>query len=124
MRAFKNRIFQRWAEKEGLDDVRLRMAVAEIERGLIDAELGGHVIKKRVAINGKGKRSGYRTLIAYRSGDKAFFVYGFAKNELANVSADELKALRLLAKELLGYSDGSLAVALRQGILFEVDGDE
>lgn len=64
MRVFKNRIFQRWAEKEGLDDVRLRMAVAEIERGLIDAELGGHVIKKRVAINGKGKRSGYRTLIA------------------------------------------------------------
>ena len=66
-----------------------------MERGLIDADLGGHVMKKRIAVGGRGKSGGARTLLAYKSGDKAFFVYGFAKNALANVSADELRALKL-----------------------------
>ena len=121
MRIFKNKAFNKWAEKEGLSDDALRTAVYEIERGLIDADLGGHVMKKRVAVGGRGKRGGVRTLLAYKSGDKAFFVYGFAKNVQANVSTDELKALKHLAKELLSYSDKTLTKAIQHGALVEVE---
>ena len=120
MRIFKNKAFNRWAAKEGLDDDALRAAVDEMDRGLLDAALGGHVIKKRVAVGGRGKSGGVRTLLAYRAGDKAFFVYGFAKNSRANISADELKALKHLAKELLGYSGKAVAGAVKNGALIEV----
>lgn len=121
MRIFKNKTFNKWAEKEGLNDDALRAAVDEIERGLIDADLGGHVVKKRVAVGGRGKRGGVRTLLAYKSGDKAFFVYGFAKSARANVSTDELKALKHLAKELMNYSDKTVTKAIRHGALIEVE---
>jgi len=79
------------------------------------------VVKKRVAVGGRGKSSGVRTLLAYKSGDKAFFVYGFAKNARANVSTDELKALKRLAKELMNYSDKTLTKAIQHGALIEVE---
>lgn len=121
MRVFKNKVFNRWAAKEGLDDEALRAAVDEVGRGLIDADLGGHVMKKRVAVGGKGKRGGVRTLLAYQASDKAFFVYGFAKSARANISADELKALKYLAKQLLSYSDKTLTEAVKNGALIEVE---
>jgi len=121
MRIFKNKVFSKWAAKEGLDDNALRIAVDEMERGLIDAELGGHIVKKRVALGGRGKSGGVRTLLAYQFGNKAFFVYGFAKNARSNISADELKALKYLSKELLGYSDKTLIDVLKYGTLIEVD---
>lgn len=121
MRIFKNKAFNKWAEKERLSDDALRSAVREMERGLIDADLGGHVMKKRLAVDGRGKRGGVRTLLAYKSGDKAFFVYGFAKNVRANVSTDELKALKQLAKELMSYSDKILTKAIQHGALVEVE---
>lgn len=77
----------------------------EIGNGLIDADLGGHVIKKRVALLGRGKNGGARTLLAYRVKDKAFFVYGFAKNARSNIRPDELRGLGLLAAQMLDYSD-------------------
>ena len=92
MRIFKTRLFNRWATDIKMTDDALSNAVNEMERGLIDANLGGHVYKKRVAIQGKGKSGGVRTIIAYRIEDKAFFVFGFAKSARANISADELKA--------------------------------
>jgi hypothetical protein len=121
VRIFKNKVFNKWAEKEGLSDDTLRAAVDEMERGLIYADLGGHVVKKRVAVGGRGKSGGVRTLLAYKSGDKAFFVYGFAKNARANVRMDELKALKHLAKELMSYSDKALTKAIRHGALIEVE---
>ena len=124
MRIFKNKAFNKWAEKEGLSDDALWIAVDEMERGLIDADLGGHVMKKRVAVGGPGKRGGVRTLLAYKSGDKAFFLYGVAKNVRANVSTDELKALKHLAKELLSYSDKALTKAIQYGALVEVEDNE
>ena len=124
MRIFKNKAFNKWAMKEGLDDVAFRSAVDEMERGLIDADLGGHVVKKRVAISGRGKSGGARTLIAYRISDKAIFVYGFAKNTRGNISVDELKALKHLAKMLLNYSDKALTEAIKYGALIEVKNDE
>lgn len=124
MRIFKTRLFNRWAEKEGLADVALQTAVEELGNGLVDADLGGHVYKKRVGLAGRGKRGGVRTLIAFRIEDKAFFLYGFAKNARANISDKELKALRLLAGELLGYTDMALIKALKAGELIEVMNDD
>lgn len=123
MRIFKNKTFNKWAAKERLSDCILRAAVEEMERGLVDAELGGHVVKKRVALSGQGKSGGVRTLLAYKVGNKAFFVYGFAKNARANIRTDELKALKYLAQELLGYSDNALTDAIKHGALIEVEKD-
>ena len=123
MQAFKTRAFVKWADGEVLNDEALDAAVAEMEQGLIDARLGGQVVKKRVALPGRGKRGSTRTLVAFRQEDKAFFVYGFAKNERANVTAKELRALKMLAKELLSYSKASLAKATKAGELVEIEVD-
>ena len=77
-----------------------------------------------MAAGGRGKSGGFRTLLAYKSGDTAFFIYGFAKNERLNVSADELKALKYLAKELVNYSDKALTKAILHGALIEVEDNE
>lgn len=124
MRVFKTRIFARWADKEGVSDEALLAAMDEINRGLIDANLGGHVFKKRVGVGGRGKSDGVRTLLALRMGDRAFFVFGFAKNERANVSDKALETLKRLASQLLGYDARELLEALSAGKLYEVDSDE
>ena len=95
MQAFKIKAFAKWARSEGLSDDALASAVAEMEMGLIDAKLGGQVVKKRVALPGRGKRGSTRTLVAFRQGNKAFFIYGFAKNERANIGDKELRALKM-----------------------------
>lgn len=118
--AYKTKWFHKWAGKEGLTDSALQTAIQEIDEGLIDADLGGRVIKKRIGLQGRGKRGGARTLLAYRFEDKAFFVYGFAKNERDNISRKELKALQLLAAELLGYGENELAQAIAADELIEV----
>ena len=120
MHIYKNKAFHKWAAKEGVTESALRKAVDEMERGLIDADLGGHVVKKRVAVGGRGKSSGVRTLLAYRVGDKAFFVYGFAKNARANIKDDELKGLKVYAGVLLKYSDKEIAKAVKARVLIEV----
>ena len=120
MRILKTKAFNRWADNEGLTDQVLTEAVDDMEQGLIDATLGGHVYKKRVALPGRGKRGSSRTLLAYRSGDKAFFIFGFAKNERVNISAKELKSLKLLASELLGYSNQTLDKAIKVNELIEI----
>lgn len=120
MRIFKTRAFTRWAFKEGVSDTALSVAVAEMVDGLIDADLGGQVCKKRVAVSGRGKSKGVRTLIAFRVHDKAFFIYGFAKSARANVGTDELKALKLLARALLNHSDDDIARALQAKELIEI----
>ena len=79
MRMFKTKQFSSWAEKTGLDNDSLQKAVSEMERGLNDADLGGHVYKKRVALQQRGKSGGARTIIAFKLNNRAFFMYGFAK---------------------------------------------
>lgn len=120
MRIFKNKTFSKWATLEGLTDSDLLAAIEEIEQGLLDADLGGNIVKKRIALANRGKRDGARTLLVYKSAQKAFFVYGFAKNERSNISAGELKALKHLAKELLAYNETALTQAISQGALIEV----
>lgn len=123
MRILKNKVFSKWAAKEGLSDSALWAAVDEMERGLVEADLGGHVFKKRVAVGGRGKSGGVRTLLAYKVADKAFFIYGFAKNVRANVKTDELKGLKAYAEVLLSYSDKELTQVVKNGALIEVESD-
>lgn len=123
MKIYKTKWFHRWASKEGLEATVLREAVKELAQGLADA-LGGYVYKKRIALPGRGKRGGARTLLAFRQGSAAFFIYGYPKNERANITERELEALRLLARELLSYSELQLSTAVKAGELFEVEGDD
>lgn len=95
-------------------------AVTRAEKGLIDADLGSGVIKQRIARQGQGKSSGYRSIIIFRSGDKAFFVYGFPKNNRDNISKDELKAFKKAAKELLKLSNEDLTALISKGSMTEV----
>ncbi len=101
----------------------MRAAARKLEQGLADA-LGGNVYKKRVALSGRCKRGGARTLVAFRRVSSAFFFYGYPKNERATITDRELEGLRLLAKELLGYGEAQLATAVRAGELFEVNDDD
>jgi hypothetical protein len=91
---------------------------------LVAADLGGGVIKQRIARPGQGKSGGFRTLIVFRAGKRAIFVHGFAKNEKDNIEKDELLALKRLAAELLAYDDKTLARVLASGVLVEVKCDE
>ncbi|AVI66538.1 hypothetical protein CKQ84_11940 [Shewanella sp. WE21] len=119
-RIFKTAEFTSWANDEGLEDAALLAAVDEMDRGLIDANLGGSVVKKRVPRLNQGKRSGFRTLIAFRSEDKAFYMFGFAKNERDNITKTEKAVLLELAKLLLSYSNTQLAKAIKDKELYEV----
>ena len=123
MRIFKTKAFARWMRKEGLKDAKLLNAIRELESGQFDANLGGSVYKKRIALPGRGKRGSVRTLIAFHSGDRAFFVFGFSKNERANIDVLELRALKLMAKTLLEKSNAKLKNDLEAKVLIEVRND-
>ena len=116
----KTRHFHRWARKAGLSDKALSDAVIEMGNGLIDADLGGGIVKKRVALPGHGKRGSTRTLLATNREDRWIFVFGFEKNERANISDRELEALKLLAGDLLSLSAEQVAEAVDSGHLLEV----
>lgn len=116
----KTKHFSRWAAKVGLSDAVLKAAIREMQAGLIDADLGGGLIKKRIALPGRGKRGSTRTLLATNQADRWIYVYGFEKNEKDNITTKELEALRLLAADLLRLSDEQVHVATRQGVLVEV----
>jgi hypothetical protein len=119
-RVFKTRQFAKWMRKTDLRDDALCMAVTEMVGGLVDADLGGDVLKKRVALPGRGKRGGVRTLVATRRASRWFFVFGFEKNEKANVTSTELEALQWLAKQLLDLSVAQMEVAVQDGSLQEI----
>jgi hypothetical protein len=120
MRVFKTRWFARFAKREDIGDDRLADAIARAERGLIDADLGGGLIKQRVARPGKGKSGGYRTLIAYRSGHYALLLFAFAKNERDNLDPNQLAILKDTAAEILRRGDDYIAGELEEGRLQEV----
>ncbi len=109
--------------KAGLSDPALLDAVSEMVQGLIDADLGGHVVKKRVALPGQGKRGGARTIVATRISQRWFFLFGFSKNERSNIDKDELKVFQEVAKDLLAFNDRQLADALSAGEITEVCDD-
>ena len=117
----KTRQFARWAEGERLSDNALCAAVREIDNGLIDARLGGFLLKKRVAKPGRGKRGGLRTIIAHRQGTRLIFLFGFAKRDRANLDDDEKMALHKLADIYMAQTDKQLSELVKKKILVEVD---
>jgi hypothetical protein len=123
MTVYKTRWFNRWAHKQGLDDLSLCAAVREMTAGLYDADLGGGLVKKRIARAGQGKSGGFRTLIATNKGNRWVFVYGFPKNERSNIDKNEEEALKKLATELLSLTSKALEQAKDDNELMEVDCD-
>ena len=123
MRTFKTKPFARFADREEMEDAALRDAVRRAGGGLIDADLGGGVIKQRIARRGQGRSGGFRAIVLFRRGERAFFVYGFAKNDRENLRRDELKAFRMLAGEMLELDGAGLGAALANGTIIEVSGD-
>jgi hypothetical protein len=117
---YKTRHFNRWARKADLPDQALYRAVVEIRQGLVDADLGGGLIKKRIALPGHGKRGSTRTLLATNRNDRWVFVFGFEKNERANISDNELEALKHLADDLLALTEIQITEAVNKGSLMEV----
>jgi hypothetical protein len=124
VRTFKTKTFTRFADKAGISEAVLCRAARDADRGLVAADLGGGVIKQRIARHGQGKSGGFRTLIIFKAGIQAIFVHGFAKNEKDNIEKDELVALKKLASELLAYDDKALARVVSSGVLVEVECDE
>ena len=103
-----------------LDEV-LANAVLQAERGLIAAQLGGGLIKLRIARLGSGKSGGYRTIIAYSAGRRAVFLFGFAKNERDNIDRDELATLREIASAWLAADTDQIERAIAEGALQEIE---
>lgn len=120
MRIFKNTWFTRFAKRQRIDDEALVKAVDRAINGLVDADLGGNVIKQRIARRNEGRSGGYRVIILLRVADLAFFIYGFAKSEKANVSSDDVDGFRELAEAMLALDDKQLEAAKATGILSEV----
>lgn len=112
--------FARFARNAGLTDTALIIAIERAEAGGIDADLGGNVMKQRIARPGEGRSGGFRTLILFRLAHRAIFAYGFAKNVKSNITPKELEALRELATELLGYSEPEIQRAVRSGALIRL----
>lgn len=106
------RWFERWAKKNGVDASMLCTAVKETTAGLVVADLGAGLVKKRVARAGQGKSGGFRTLVATNKGDRWIFVYGFPKNARSNIDRDEEEGLKKLASHLLGLTPQGIAKAV------------
>jgi len=117
---FRTRTFTRWMRKTGLTDEMLFQAVTEMSQGLLEASLGGNLVKKRVALPGRGKRGSTRTIVATNHDNRWFFLFGFEKSDRANLNNYELKALQELAGEYLSFNVLQLQVAVDNGNLSEV----
>jgi hypothetical protein len=124
MRIFKSKRFVRFARKERISDAKLCEAVLDAEAGKIDADYGGGLIKQRIARLNEGKSGGYRSIILFHRGERAFFVYGFAKSEQDNIDESDERDFKELAKILLAASDTELKNLVKNGKYVEVKSDD
>ena len=120
LRIFKNAWFCRFARREKIKDAALKEAVARAEKGSIDAKLGGGVIKQRLARPGHGKSGGYRSIVIFRKGARAFFVYGFAKSDRENIDPDEAAVFKKSADVFFSLSEKQIEALLKEAALTEV----
>lgn len=120
-RVFKDEEFAKRARKFRIDDDTLREAIASADADLVDAYLGGELIKKRIPREGGGKSGGFRTIIAFRREERAFFIHVFAKNDEENLDTVELIDLKDYAKLLFALTDAQIATALQSGPLEEIE---
>jgi hypothetical protein len=121
---FVTKTFARWMRKSQVTDLDILGATEEMVQGLIDANLGGHLVKKRVALRGRGKSAGARTIVATKFEQRWIFLFGFEKNERSNIDANELKVLQELAASLLDLDPQAIASAVSAGQLFQLQGDQ
>lgn len=73
---------------------------------------------------GQGRSGGFRTILAYRAGDRAVFLYGFAKGRMANVAENDLRDLADFGALLLGLDDEGIEAMLAGDELKEVVCDD
>ena len=121
MRIYKTKIFRRFQRKEALTDADLAEAIARVERGLIDADLGRGLIKQRVARKGAGRSGGFRTVIAYRAGTRAVFLFGFAKSAQSNLAPNDERDLADYGRMLLDLGPKGIERLIDDDELTEVD---
>lgn len=114
------REFSKWVDKHGVTIGDLVKVLDEVEAGNFDADLGGHVLKKRIRFQGQGKRGSGRTIICFKKDHRAIFVHGYAKNQKANVTKKELEALRRVAEILLNLSPDQIENSIKTGSFIEV----
>ena len=114
------RHFSKWASKQNIPGNGLVTALAELKAGNFEANLGGHIYKKRIRFEGQGKSGSGRTIICYKKGDRAIFIHGFAKNEKSNLSKKELNVFKELSRILFGLSAEEIAIAIENGDFIEV----
>ena len=124
LRIFKTKWLARFARRERISDSNLREAIDRAERGLVDADLGGGLIKQRVAREGQGRSGGYRMLVAFRQQGRAVFLYGFAKSGQDNIDADELESLRNIAAGWLDADAERMKAAVEASELQEIEHGE
>ena len=123
MRIFMSKWFDRFARKNDIDNIMLVDAINRAEKGLVDADLGRGVIKQRVAREGQGRSKDYRTIVILRQNERAFFVYGFSKNDRDNLRQDEQESFKNMSGFLLSLSDDVLRKLLEKGDFMEVNDD-
>ena len=124
MQILKTKGLVRFARRERITDTSLREAIERAERGLIDADLGGGLIKQRLARPGQGRSGGFRVIVAYRAKGRAVFLYGFAKNERDNIDPDELQVFRTIGANWLAANAATIKEAIEDGDLQEITHDD
>jgi len=124
MRIFKSKWFAKFARKECIADTKLCEAIRNAEKGIVDADYGGGVIKQRIARPNEGKSGGYRSIILFRKGSLSFFVYGFAKSDLGNIDVSDERDFKELAKTILSVSEIELKALVDSGNYTEVKCDD
>jgi hypothetical protein len=120
VRVFKNTWFTRFADKEGMTDSELREMVNHLEAGQAEADLGGGVYKVRVARSGEGKSGGYRVIVFFKSEERLFYVYGFAKADRSNIDQKEKREYKALARKYFNLSDETIEKAIQSGKFVEI----
>ncbi|BCA94885.1 addiction module toxin RelE [Legionella antarctica] len=123
MRIIKTKLFAKWAIKNDVSNKSLVDAANEIASDNYEANYGGGVIKKRVANKGRGKSGSVRTIVAFKKKNHCFFVFGFEKNAKSNISSNEEKAIKIIAKALLANSEEELNNLIKDGSLEEVQNE-
>ncbi len=121
MERYKLKDFAKWAQKEGISDDELAAVVSEMSQGLLGDRLGAHIYKKRIKVEGRGKRGGARAIVLYKDKDVTLFLYGYLKNDQADISQNEEKQLRLFASEFMRLSSAERARLKTQGKLIAIE---
>jgi len=121
MKKLATKWFKKWSKKVNLSNQTLLEAIENLEHGLSTADLGAHLHKVRVKRSNRGKRSSFRTVVVYRKEDKAIFLYGFSKNEKANIDASELAYFKKLGRDLLSLDADQINQSIEQQIMFDLE---